>query len=81
MISGVKNEHESTCTTEERQNYKLLSVDQLHYVLDYQDFLLFEYSKYERVQCLPSINELHPQIKNVMRAKLIDWVLHCSKVT
>jgi hypothetical protein len=23
----------------------------------------------------------HPQIKDVMRAKLYDWVLHCTKVT
>ena len=34
-----------------------------------------------REQCLPSIQMRHPQIKDVMRAKLYDWVLHCTKVT
>ena len=34
-----------------------------------------------REQCLPSIHFCHPQIKDVMRAKLYDWVLHCTKVT
>ena len=34
-----------------------------------------------REQCLPCITFKHPAIKEVMRAKLYDWVLHCTKVT
>lgn len=34
-----------------------------------------------RCQCLPSIESRHGQIREVMRAKLLDWVLHCTKVT
>jgi hypothetical protein len=65
-----------------KQIYKLLTDDQLTYLHSYEDVLMDEFRLLEpKQQCKPSIEQRHPQIKEVMRAKLFDWVLHCTKVT
>ena len=65
-----------------------MSEEQANYIQDYSATLMIEYlspypnsNEYSRPQCRPCISRFHPDIRVVMRVKLIDWVLHCTKVT
>lgn len=64
--------------------FKLMSEEQVSYLTSYGSALLNSYRDelpILRQQAQPCITARHPDIKPLMRAKLVDWVLHCTKVT